>query len=542
VDTERVTALADGGHLVVWGGANGTADPNGWGVYGQRYDASGAPVGGNFLVNTTTADNQLWPHAAGLSNHGFVVTWSSYNQDGGWWGNYGQVYNSDGSKPGGEFLINQTTQSDQLYSAVTALANGGFAVTWMSTQNQNNSWDVYARLFNANGSAASNEFLVNQYTSGSQETDAWVTEDIAGLNNGKFVVTWTDWNGEDGSGTGTYGRIFNANGSAATNEFLVNTSTLGSQYYSSVGALQDGGFVVVWLNDSGTRGIYAQRYDASGARVGTEVLVSSFSNGNQVYPKVSALSDGGYVVAWQSYGDNNTNAWQIAGQRYAADGSAVNGEFIINSATFAQHEFPSIALRADGALVATWRNDNNNSIEEKIITSFNGEEAPKNLLGGPGNDVFVGSNGNDTLNGGGGNDNLIGNGGSDVYQFDRGGGHSTIVNGLLSNRGPTSELDFGQNIARDQLWFEQNGNDLTIDIMGSNDQVTIQGWYGDNTAQLQEIKTADGSMLDAGLSQLVQAMATFEASNPGFDPTASGVTQAPNDQSLQNAIAAAWHP
>jgi hypothetical protein len=34
-------------------------------------------------------------------------------------------------------------------------------------------------------------------------------------------------------------------------------------------------------------------------------------------------------------------------------------------------------------------------------------------------------------------------------------------------------------------------------------------------------------------------MASFSASNPGFDPTA--VSQAPNDPTLQAALAAAWH-
>jgi hypothetical protein len=34
-------------------------------------------------------------------------------------------------------------------------------------------------------------------------------------------------------------------------------------------------------------------------------------------------------------------------------------------------------------------------------------------------------------------------------------------------------------------------------------------------------------------------MATYVANNPGFDPTQA--SQMPNDQTLQNAIAAAWH-
>jgi hypothetical protein len=59
------------------------------------------------------------------------------------------------------------------------------------------------------------------------------------------------------------------------------------------------------------------------------------------------------------------------------------------------------------------------------------------------------------------------------------------------------------------------------------------------SSQLQQITTADGSRVDSQLSQLVQAMATYGAANPGFDPTLA--TQAPNDPTLQNTLAAAWH-
>jgi hypothetical protein len=75
--------------------------------------------------------------------------------------------------------------------------------------------------------------------------------------------------------------------------------------------------------------------------------------------------------------------------------------------------------------------------------------------------------------------------------------------------------------------------------MGSADSVTVAGWYASPSAQLQTIATAGGMTLDAQLDNLVQAMASFSASNPGFDPTA--VSQAPNDPTLQAALAAAWH-
>ena len=75
--------------------------------------------------------------------------------------------------------------------------------------------------------------------------------------------------------------------------------------------------------------------------------------------------------------------------------------------------------------------------------------------------------------------------------------------------------------------------------MGSTDQMTIDNWFGSNASQLAHIRTVGGSLIDAGVAQLVQAMATYASENPGFDPAAAA--QMPNDTGVQNAIAAQWH-
>jgi beta-glucanase (GH16 family) len=160
------------------------------------------------------------------------------------------------------------------------------------------------------------------------------------------------------------------------------------------------------------------------------------------------------------------------------------------------------------------------------------------LTGNAAANVITGNTGNDVLNGGGGNDELVGAGGADVYKFAVGGGQDMIVNG--SGAGAASgELDLGAGIASNQLWLVRSANDLQIDRMGSSDQVTIAGWYNGTASQLQAVKTASGAVLDAQIGQLVQAMANFQSANPGFNPTL--VAQAPNDPSLQSAIAASWH-
>lgn len=139
---------------------------------------------------------------------------------------------------------------------------------------------------------------------------------------------------------------------------------------------------------------------------------------------------------------------------------------------------------------------------------------------------------------GAGNDFLDGGAGSNNYLFDRGGGQDLIMNGVDSNSNPTGVLRFGSDIATNQLWFSRSGDDLTISILGTQDKITVLEWFDMDRRRLQDIR-AGGLEVDSGVSQLVQAMATYSTNNASFNPTLA--TQAPTDAALQSAIAAAWH-
>jgi Ca2+-binding RTX toxin-like protein len=135
----------------------------------------------------------------------------------------------------------------------------------------------------------------------------------------------------------------------------------------------------------------------------------------------------------------------------------------------------------------------------------------------------------------GGNTSSGGNG-NNTYIASSSTGQATIhANASTST---TNELDFTGGITDENLWFVQSGNDLKIDIMGSNSSVTINNWFSGGSNQLQAI-TAGGLKIDSQISQLVQAMATYSASHSGFDPTSSNAV--PQDTGLQSSIAATWH-
>ncbi len=342
-----VSALTDGGFVVTW--QSDGQDGNGFGVYGQRYDVTGVPIGDEFRINTYTNNYQTNPSVAALAHGGFVVTWQSgYGQDGSDYGVYGRQYNTVGV-PGNEFQVNTYINDAQAFPSVAALANGGFIVTWQSYLQDGSSWGTYGRRYSVGGIPGT-EFLVNTYTSSDQSMPS-----VAAFANGGFVVIWHSYD-QDGSGYGIYGRQYDVDGIPG-NEFRVNTYVAGSQQFPSVVVLTNGTFVVTWQSDGqdGTWDIYAQHYDATGSTIGNEFRVNTDTVGNQFQARISALANGGFVVTWAS-DSLDGNVWSIYGQCYNPRCEVINPAFQANnySPIADNRSNPRVSGLASGGFVVTW--------------------------------------------------------------------------------------------------------------------------------------------------------------------------------------------
>jgi ABC-type molybdate transport system substrate-binding protein len=92
--------------------------------------------------------------------------------------------------------------------------------------------------------------------------------------------------------------------------------------------------------------------------------------------------------------------------------------------------------------------------------------------------------------------------------------------------------------------LQQVGNNLQVDVMGSTTEATIQNWFSNSYSKLSEISVSGSSsgslVLDTQVNQLIQAMATFSANNPGFDPTSS-INPTITDPTVLAAVNNAWH-
>ncbi|MEH6631655.1 MAG: Ig-like domain-containing protein [Halopseudomonas aestusnigri] len=383
-----VTALSGGGWVVTWTSNYQDSDFSS-GVFGQVYHADGTRDGDEFLINSHTAGNQKVSSVIALNSGGWVVTWISDGQDGSGNGVFAQVYKVDGTKLGDELAVNSYTDGDQSNFSVTSLADGGWVVVWSSMGQDGSSLGVYGQAYHANGTKQGIAFPVNSYTD-----DAQFQASVAPLEDGGWVITWVSY-GQDGPGSdyGVYGQVYNADGSIQVGEFLVNTFTDGFQYQQSVEGLSGGGWVVIWLNEapnSVTFGeIFGQAYNADGNKLGTEFQVNTYTDSFQVDPSITALSDGGWVVTWTSYGQDDRGAG-VFGQAYHADGTRQGNEFQVNNRTYSNEENSSVHALADGGWVVIFTGEdspNSVGIFSKIFNS-DGTERPVRGIYGEGGGIL----------------------------------------------------------------------------------------------------------------------------------------------------------
>ena len=154
--------------------------------------------------------------------------------------------------------------------------------------------------------------------------------------------------------------------------------------------------------------------------------------------------------------------------------------------------------------------------------------------GAAGHDAITGSSGDDTIIGGTGNDSLNGGNGSDTYRFSKLDGQDTIDN-FDTTLDDLDMLSFAD-VANDELWFSQQSDNLVIDIVGTNDKVTVKNWYLGENYQLDTIKANDLFLQQDQVAQLVNAMAVFDV------PTGVGaiIPQNTRDQ-LETVLVSSWH-
>ena len=367
------TALGDGRFVAVW--LSNQGGPR-YDVHGQLFNGDGTPFGSEFTLNAPTENSPSGPKVAALGNDQFVATWY-VKTSGDDWNIVGRTFSADGSPAGGEFTVNSTTEGFQAEPDIAVLEGGRFAVTWYSVTDEAGA-EARIRVFNADGSAGPDV--------AAPASDIWAggTPAILALPDGQFVVAWTS----TGSKVEVHGRIFHADGSPAGDDFLINSIGYDGQSAPRMTALTDGSFVVTWMSqEPGETGfdIRARTFHADGTPVGPDFLVNTTQMGYQAVPDVVGLSDGRFVITWESLEGDPAN-YDIRGRLFDPDGTPEGNDFLVNTATVG-NQYQQSAASLDGSrIISGWlsrETGNGDTDIRAVILPFDSENTPP-VIGGPG--------------------------------------------------------------------------------------------------------------------------------------------------------------
>lgn len=476
----RIAMDADGNFVVSWTGSG--EDDKGQGIFAQRYDSFGSPIGKQFVVNSYTTGRQEDPAIAMDDKGRFVILWNSWAQDGSKEGIFAQRYNRSGKPVGEEFQINAYARGRQQDARIAMEDGGNFVVTWTGSRRERGGSGIWARCFNSRGNPLGEDFLVNTYTTDEQQKSNVALDDA-----GNFVITW-DSRDQDGSDNGVFAQRYDSTGTPLGKEFQVNSYATEYQFDPAIAMNAKGDFIIGWASSKhdgkaksrfrNTYDIYAQRYNSRGKPVGDEFLVNTDTIGSQNINAVSLDDRGNFVILWDSYRRADSPFNGAFAQAYHRDGSPQGEAFRISDS---EGYGSSISLTNHGTFAVSWTGKED---DPSVSSSFFGSDVYAQVYV----DALIGSNGNDTLSGTAepdviqgfqGDDRLSGKGGDDLLVGGRGtnrlsggGGSDRFVLGLRGFAlirdftGGKDTLALPDTVTFRQLSITQDQKDTRIEVDG----------------------------------------------------------------------------
>lgn len=363
-----VSVNSSGGYIV-W--QDNITDGDGWGISARRLDATWSGTASAVRVNANGTNDQVQPVVAMLKNGGAAVVWQGGKQS--FQHTFTRFFSSSNTFITGDVMVNTATNVYQRNPAIAVLTNGTAVIAYASYNqaSANSLQDVYFQRMSTNGTKLGSEVLVNQTTAFNQRTPA-----VAALADGRFVMVWVSeqqrfaynpgldyTNGASPNQIGVasvdiYARFFSPNGTALTNEFLVNTS-VNVCANPSVAAASDGSFAIAWSEKSlseptNSWDISARVFSNAGVG-GTVRRVNNFTYGDQFAPTISAdgANGWGYMLVWTSLGEDGSREG-VFGRFMNPNGTFPGAEFRVNTTTVSQQMHPTVASDGHGRFLAVW--------------------------------------------------------------------------------------------------------------------------------------------------------------------------------------------
>jgi Ca2+-binding RTX toxin-like protein len=171
-------------------------------------------------------------------------------------------------------------------------------------------------------------------------------------------VVWQSQN-QDTSGSGVFAQRYDSSGRRVGIEFQVNTFIPGDQLNPVIAVDSVGRFVIAWESESedgSGSGIYARLYDQNGNPRGLPFRVNNSTRGDQSTPSIGMDAEGNFTIAWTSDNrDEDGDGSGIYAQQFDQNGERIDNVFRVNSTTAEDQSNPALATQSNGNLVVAWQ-------------------------------------------------------------------------------------------------------------------------------------------------------------------------------------------
>jgi hypothetical protein len=242
-----VAMASDGSFVTVWyqPGGDVTAGPTTTVVF-RLFDAAGRPRRRALVAIDGSEEQQSIPRVALRPDGGFVVVCQAWKENSSFYDIKARLFSASGAPLGGAFLVNGDSAfpEDQLEPAVAVAADGKFAVAWTDRgadlgRHHEDGVGVAARFYAADATPLGPSLLLNTFLPGAQEKPA-----ISALPNHGFLVLWASGGDLGGDGRGIFARELGPDGMPrGEEEFSISPGRVGSP---DVSVAPNGRGIAVW--------------------------------------------------------------------------------------------------------------------------------------------------------------------------------------------------------------------------------------------------------------------------------------------------------
>lgn len=304
-----------------------------------------------FKIDTFPMKSNSNPIACKLDSNRFVLCWRS-REIGLQNGFYGQIFNNDFVKIDSVFKINTNYYHGLANLSICKLNDGGFIICWTSYLSMLESGhDIFGQVFNSDGSKRGEEFRVNSTIDKDQDKPI-----VTSLKNG-FFVCWESqhkwFNAKD-----IIAQRFDNYGTKDGTEYRINTYSNGYQENHDLARLSDGKFVVCWQSyypSSSEKGAFFQFFDNTGLKLGSEMRANTSEEESPNLTKAYDLKDSTFVICWE---DNSGISPKIDAQLFDYNGAKIGTKFNIS---YSKPNNISIGRLGNGNFVVSWEETNHQS-------------------------------------------------------------------------------------------------------------------------------------------------------------------------------------